>query len=97
MRGETQKSIFFKGKYELKLEFQEGSGGVWKGGGEEGWRFKPRKPLWEGYGYFLEHNNKNKLFFFSTVKLELIIISNQQKRLKIGRILWSCSSIFSPI
>ena len=36
------KSKMFKGKFEPILEL--------------GWGFKPKIPLWEGYGFFLEHN-----------------------------------------
>ena len=40
------KTKIFKGKYEPKLELPEG------------WGFKPKKPQWGEYGYFLElqHN-----------------------------------------
>ena len=38
------KALFFEGKYDSKMEFPEGQG------------FKPKNPLWEGYGYFLEQH-----------------------------------------
>ena len=46
-KGEgVSKAKIFKRKYETKVEFPEG----W------GWVCKPKNPLWEGYGYFLEQH-----------------------------------------
>ena len=67
--GVVLKAKIFKRKYEQKLEYPEGLAGG-------GWGFKTKSLSWEGYGYFLEQQNIDKLYRLDVKDFKVTLTSN---------------------